>query len=305
MEVRKAEDEMALTRTFRLPKLSFYQSQLLTQAEIVFPRGAFTVLLPIGAVIAQQAPITNPLRPVTLLTAQVSQPLSDLYRMGLGINVRKLGRDVARQKLQAQKQAVSNEVKKAYYAIVQTQSALGALEESIELYREVDAVAAERLAEQAAEKPENLEIKARLAKAESDAAILRQTRANQKEQMNELLGRHPRTEFRVAEIRTPAGLYTSLPAARARALAHRPEVRVAHLQQQHAEYDRSLQRAEYLPDVSLTFSYMSPFRANLLPKHLGSAGLLVSWDPLNRRRRHELPAKSQSVEQARSGVSEA
>jgi outer membrane protein TolC len=94
--------------------------------------------------------------------------------------------------------------------------------------------------------------------------------------------------------------------AQAKALAQRPEIRQARLKVTQAEADRRSKKAEYIPEVSLTFSHLSPISySNILPNHIASAGIAVNWEVFDwGRKKHELAAKERSVEQAGNAVNE-
>ena len=36
--------------------------------------------------------------------------------------------------------------------------------------------------------------------------------------------------------------------------------------------------AEYIPNLSLAFTYLSPVNVELLPKNIATVGLLLAWD---------------------------
>jgi outer membrane protein TolC len=307
LEVEQSREEVAATRSYRLPALSFnvFESQLLTTLEFRFPRGAFGTFPGIGPVPPAEAPVATPRRPNTLVFANATQPLSQLYRIGLGIKAQELAHDAARERLGARELATANEVKKAYYGIQLTRSALEAAEEAIRLYKEVDRVVKEALAQQAVLPADTLEVQARLAKAEYDALQLRNNLATQKQQLNSLLGRDLRTDFQVTPVAASTDFDPDVEAARARSLQGRPEAREARLRAQQAEYDRSMKKAEYIPDVSLMFSYLSPFQIETVPKNIAAVGLLFQWNPFDwGKKKNELAVKSRAVERARNAIEE-
>jgi len=49
-----------------------------------------------------------------------------LFRIGLGVDAKKLDTEIAKEKLSLQEQGIVNDVKKTYYNLVQAQSALTA-----------------------------------------------------------------------------------------------------------------------------------------------------------------------------------
>src|SRR6202040_3607187 len=98
------------------------------------------------------------------------------------------------------------------------QSALIANRSAIRTLQELDHIAAESVARQVALRSEELEGKARLAKAEYESVALQQAMATQKEQLNDLLGRDIRTEFTVGALPEISMAAPDLAQARIRAL---------------------------------------------------------------------------------------
>ena len=93
------------------------------------------------------------------------------------------------------------------------------------------------------------------------------------EQLNNLMGIAIGTALRVAPVPDPEPDTLDQTAASARALAQRPELKAAQLKVQQAEYDRRIKRAEYIPDLSLAFTYVSAANVELVPKNISSVGL--------------------------------
>ena len=139
--------------------------------------------------------------------------------------------------------------------------------------------------------------------------VLQNQLATQKEQFNNLLGRPAQTEFVVSsavEVAQFVMREADLAAARERALTQRPELAEARARIKQAEFDRRAKKAEYLPDVSLSFNYFSPFSfSNFLPKNIVNVGILVEWDVFDwGRKKHELAAKNKAIEQATNNLRE-
>ena len=306
-EVQKAEDDVAISRTRRLPvfDFTFFGSQLLTPVEFEFERGVFGTFPSTGPIPGSDTPITTPRRPNELILASASQPLSQLYKIGLGVRMNQLNIDIAREQLRLQKQSVVNDVKQLYYKILQSQSALEVSEETLKLYRELDREVEDQLAQQTALKADSLDVKARLAKTEYDALVLRNAYATQKEQLNGLLGRDIRSDFKLSSVPEAAELESDLKAAQTRALQQRPEINEARLKLRQSNFDQRLKKSEFIPDVSLRLSYISPFGVTVLPKNVASAGLYIQWEPFDwGRRKLELSQKVKTTQQARLGLSE-
>lgn len=301
LEVQKAEDRTAAARTRRMPSVnvSLISAQLLTKLSFQFPAGSFGTFPATGPIPAVSSEITTNRRPITIANATVMQPLTQLQRVNLSIQMGKLGEELARMRVQAQRQTVINEVKKLYYGLVQTQTGLDTLEDSLKFIRELDRTVTQYVAERVALRSESLEVKTRVLGLESQVLTLRHALETQKEQLNLLLGRDVRSEFRVATVPEPAAYEADLKAAQTAAVQNRPDLREARLRERQAEYDRRVKRAEYIPDVSFMFGYLSPFGITMLPRNIAVAGVNVSWEPFDwGRKKHELAEKDRTLQQA-------
>jgi len=198
---------------------------------------------------------------------------------------------------------VADQVKRLYFAILQSESALNALEEGIALYRELDRTLQVRVLQQVALRSDSLDVQYQLAQAELSRTVRRNAIATQKEQLNQVLGRDIRTPFHVEAVSEIALTDVDLEAAQSRALASRPDVREAQLTLKQAELDRRLSRAERIPEISLAASYSSYFNMSVMPRNLATAGVKVSWEPFDwGRKSREVAVKTHVVEQARLNV---
>jgi outer membrane protein TolC len=305
-------DRLAELRTKRLPsfKVNALVSQPLTPFDLHFEKGVFGTFPGTGPIPNKDTTISSPMHPTVLLTGQITQPLSQLHRINLGIRQAELGRELGQQELRLKQQAVVNQVKRAYFAVLQTQSSIESAEVSIKLYRELDRVTGEYVLREVALKIDQMEVETKLAKAEYELLTLNDQLASQKEQLNNLMGRDVRTEFGVSDGIEAAQVVireTDIAAARARALEQRPEISEARLKAGQAKLDRRMKKSEYVPDVSLSVNYLSPFGySNVLPKNVASVGVQVEWEVFDwGRRKHELAEKTRAVEEADNTLSEA
>ena len=303
LEVQKAGHQIDVARTYRLPsfQLNVLEGQFLKPVNFEFPSGAFGVYPATGPIPATSSAIPTPQYPFTLITGSVTQPLSELPRIRTGIRIRELERDSAQTRLEVSRQAVTSDVKKLYYGILQTQSAVIANESAAKTLQELDRVTTESVAKQVALKSDALEVKARLAKSEYEAAELLHSIAERKEQLNDLMGRDARTEFTVQTLPEPSLAAVDLAQARAHALASRPEIHEAELRIREAQEDRELKRAEARPTVDLTLQYVSPFQISLLPKNILATAVQLKWDVFDwGRRKKELAVKDVTIAQAKN-----
>lgn len=305
LEVSKSEHMLASVRTRRWPVFEVIVAEdwLLTPQENFNALGSLPGLLPIPIPVSTPSPanLTQSRQPTAYMAGLMSQPLSQQYRIGLNISMHGVMRDIAREQLRGKRQAVVNDVKRLYFGILQTQSSLESVEETIRFLRELDRLRGRYLKEQVVLKSETLEVKARLAQAEQDQLLLRNNLATQKEQLNDLLGRHILTEFGVNPVPEATALENDLEGARTRAVQQRPEIREARLRTRQAEYDRWIKQAEYIPSISFSASYARSINLSPLPENLGFAGFMMTWEPFDwGRKRRELAAKTETVAQTKN-----
>lgn len=305
LEVSKSANTLAAVRTRRWPifEVMVFEDWMLTPQENQNIFGGFSAL-PIPIPISSTNVIKNR-QPTAYLTGFMTQPLSQQYRIGLNINMHQVMREISQEKLRAQRQKTVNDVKRLYYDILQTQSMLETVEESIRFLREMDRLEGRYLQQQVRLKSESLEVKAKLAQAEQQRLTLKNNLATQKEQLNDLMGRNILTEFVVNPVPEATALENDLEGARTRALKQRPEVREARLMTKQAEYDRWIKQAEYIPNISFSLSYARAVNLDPLPENMAFAGFMMTWEIFDwGRKRHELAAKTETLAQTRNTTRE-
>lgn len=232
---------------------------------------------------------------------QILQPLSQLYRLGLGVRAHELERQFEAAKLAERRAAVAEQVRKAYYRLLETQSALESVEQSLPLYRETVRLAQVGLRLETVLPSQQLNAEAEAAKVELEALKLRNPIATQIEELNELMGRPVNTPFRTVGVEQIVEERLDVEGAIEIALIQRPEVRQASLRVQQADLDVRVKRSEYIPDVSLALTYGSAVNfQNALPQNVASAGLLLDWEVFDwGRKKQEMNAKRRTASQAR------
>ncbi len=311
LEAEKADDKVAALRTRRLPsfKVSSLISQPLSSFDTNFDKGVFGTYPGIGPVPADDTVITSSTDPTALVVAQITQPLTQLRRIGLQIKQQELAREISAADLRTTEQTIVNEVKRTYYAILQTHEAARAAEESVKLYRELDRVTGEYVLQQVALKTDQMDVQTRLGRAEYEVLTLTNQLNTQKEQLNFLLGRDVTADFTVSnglETVQIAMRETDLVQARQRALMQRPEIRAAELRVKQASLDKRAKKTELIPDVSLTFSHISTFNySDFVPRNTSGIGVQVEWEIFDwGRKKREISEKARTVSQADNSLSE-
>ncbi len=304
LNVDKGEDEIRSVRTSRLPSTHFYAlvSQDMVKHEINLTNpvtGIFPGIEPFFALSTRR-------RPTAVFAAQVLQPISQQYRIGLAINAVKLARDEEQQKLRSEEQSLINNVKQTYYGILQSESALENVRDEVKSYRELDRVTGEYVLQQVVLKSDHLQVQTRLAKAEYEALDLANRLSTQKEQLNKLLGRDVLTDFSVGPVAEATIFEHDISSSRRRALEQRPELSEARLKIKQARLDKRLKKSEYIPDVSVGFTSLSLRNFDeVVPKNVASVGVVMSWEPFDwGRKKRQLAEKSKTIEQAENSLKE-
>jgi outer membrane protein TolC len=298
LEVDKARWEVAELKTKRLPSFNttVLGSQLLTEVSFTFEKGAFGDFPSTGPIPNKDTKITTPRRPTAYVVSQARQPLSQLYKLNLGIKAQELNTAITNEKARAQKHDLIKNVKQAYYAVLQSESALAAAEANVQQYQELDRVVLQRVSQEAALKSDSLEVKTKLANEQYNVVQLRDTLDSRKEYLNDLLGRDIRAEFRTEPVPAASFEELELKIAQERALSQRPEIKQAELSLKQAEYSRRMAKADYIPEVGIAFNYLSPFNVDVLPKNVASIGLELKFEPWDWGRRKDVVNQKKIVE---------
>jgi outer membrane protein TolC len=94
-----------------------------------------------------------------------------------------------------------------------------------------------------------------------------------------------------------------LSAARATALEHRPEMKLAANRVRQAELATKSEKSHYIPDIAIQASYASPANINFLPQNIGTVGALLTWQPWDwGEKRHRVRQAALAEQQAELSV---
>ncbi|MGA8492000.1 MAG: TolC family protein [Terriglobales bacterium] len=300
LDVDKSNWQVAAAKTRRLPNFStnLFASGDLNSPAFTFNQGIFGFV--------NDVPVPSRNMRVDLsqgvtgfAMAQVAQPITQLYKIHLGIEEKRLSSDLASQQFQGKRQSVVADVKQAYYAVLQTESALKSTEATVKQYEETDRVVLQYIAQEAVLQSDSLDVKAKLAQARYQIVELRNNLQTQKEQLNYLLGRDLETDFTTEQVPPISLAETDLQGAQRTALAQRPEIKEAEINVQRADVDRKLAKSQYIPDLGVAFHYYSPLNTEILPKNVAAAGVEMNWEPFDwGRRKDEVNAKKITLEQS-------
>jgi outer membrane protein TolC len=307
LEAQKYDFRVSTARSRRLPEFQFavLGGELLHPFDFTFPPGVFGTYPGIGPIPATTSKIHTPAVFATYMTGAVAQPITQQYKIGLGIRATGLGRDIAKEDVRGERQRIAAEVRTAYFQLFATQAGVNAAREAVRTLEEAQRITAQYEKEKTVLREDALEVDARLAKARYELSMTENGLATQHEALNQLLGRDISTPFHVDYLPEEDTTDLTLANARQQALANRPESRQAHLREQQAEYDRRIAKAEHIPDLSAYVGYLGIHNVQLVPTNVGVAGFLLTWEPFDWGRRHNnTMEKTKTVEQARNGTQE-
>jgi outer membrane protein TolC len=297
------KEKLAADKTKRLPSFNTYlfASELLSPISYTINAGQFGCNYPgIGCIPNMTTYLTTPSRPTATVLATASQPLIQLYKINLYLRGQQLSVEQAEQQLLEQKNTVVDQVRQAFYKVVEIENRMASTRASIKQYQELDRITLQYVSEQVALQSENLEVKARLAQEELNLLKLQDKEATAKETLNDLLGRDINTPFRTAAVPPVTETEMDLAAAQAKALSQNPQVKEAEITVRQADNARALAKSQYLPDLNFSVQYTTPLGYTFIPTNIANAGFEFRWEPFEwGRRKHEVNEKAINVEQSK------
>lgn len=308
LEAQKFDFQVSTIRSRRLPHFQFSAlgGELLQPFDFTFAKGVFGTYPGVGPIPSTEAKVHTPAQLTAYLTGGMDVPLSQQYKIGLGIHATELGRDIAKEDVRAERQKIAAEVRSTFFELVATQSAVDAAREGVRTLEETQRVTQRYIEEKTVLKGDALEVDARLTKAQYELSVAENGLATQHERLNQLLARDLETPFRVDSIPEEDMTALSLEEARRQASENRPEIHQAHLKEKQADYDRRLAKAEYIPDFGIAVSYMGIQNVQVLPTNVGVAGFALTWEPFDWGRRHNrVHERSNTLAQTHNGAQEA
>ncbi len=293
LEVEKSKWQVAGSKTHLLPSFNTYifSSGVLANPAFLFKEGS------LGTINGSAVPSKNTTIAFSTgfsgyVVAQVAQPITQLYKIHLSIREQELSADINSEQYRGKRQNVVANVKQAYYAVLQTESSLESTRSTVKQWEEADRVAKQYLAQEAVLKSDTLEVEAKLAQANYEIVELQNNLQTQKEQLNYLLGRDLKADFRTEQVPAASLEETDLKVAQQTALSQRPEIRESEINVKKADYDRKLAKAQYIPDISAAVHYFTPLNTELLPTNVAAVGVEMNWEPFEwGRRRDEVKQK--------------
>src|SRR6201982_1815687 len=138
LETRRAADDLAGSRTRRFAKtqVEALRAHLVTKPSVTYPAGSLGVYSATGPIPATNQKIEIARKPAGIVNVLVAQPLSTQYQLHLQLKALALGLEGTRQDKEKTRLEVIDQVRRAYYAVVEAQSTLDSLQASLPYYEE-------------------------------------------------------------------------------------------------------------------------------------------------------------------------
>src|SRR3989440_6549330 len=272
LDVGKQREALGEAKTHLYPRLdtSVLAAQLLTPLDFTIKKGQLGTFSGTGPIPASNTDLHTPARPIAIASVTATQPLTQLIRIHLSIAGQRLRVAAAQLSFDEREQKLTDDVSQSYYQVLQSQIQYESQQSIVKYLEELLQLTDRRFSQQAALKADRLSVKAEVAKATYQLTTIEDTLADRKEVLNHLLGRSLQTEFSVEPVPSTLPEQEDLSAARAIALEHRPDMKLAANRVRQAELTTQSEKTHYIPDISIQASYLSPANINFLPQNIGS-----------------------------------
>jgi len=305
LEVGKQREALGEAKTHLYPRFdtSVLAAQLLAPLDFTIRKGQFGTFSGTGPIPGSDTDLHTPARPIAIASVTATQPLTQLIRIHLSIADQRLKVDAAQLSFDQREQKLADDVRQSYYQVLQSQIQYESQQSLVRYLEELLQLTERRFRQQASLKADSLSVKAELAKATYQLTTIEDTLADSKETLNHLLGRSVQTEFSVEPVPATFPEQEDLSTARATALEHRPEMKLAANRVRQAELATKSEKTHYIPDVAIQASYVTPANVNFLPQNIGSIGALLTWQPWDwGEKRHKVRQAALAEEQAALSV---
>jgi outer membrane protein len=281
LDVGKQREALGEAKTHLYPRFdtSVLAAELLAPLDFTIQKGQFGTFPGTGPIPGSNTDLHTPARPIAIASVTATQPLTQLLRIHLSIAGERLKVDAAQFSFDQREQKLTDDVRQSYYQVLQEQIQYESQQAMVKYLEELLQLTERRLSQHAALEGDRLSVKAEVAKATYQLTTIEDRLADSKEALNHLLGRKVETEFSVETAAATLLEERDLAAARATALEHRPEIKIAENRKHQAELETKSEKTHYIPDIAIQASYVSPVNINFLPQNIGSIGALFTWQP--------------------------
>ena len=260
LDVGKQREALGEAKTHLYPRFdtSVLAAQLLAPLDFTIQKGQFGTFPGTGPIPGANTDLHTPARPIAIASVTATQPLTQLLRIHLSIAGERLKVDAAQLSFDQREQKLTDEVRQSYYEVLQEQIQDESQQAVVKYLEELLQLTDRRFSQHAALEADRLTVKAEVAKANYQLTIVEDKLADSKEALNHLLGRNLQTEFSVEPISSTLLEEQDLTTARANALQHRPEMKIASNRMRQAELETKSEKTHYIPDIAIQASYVTP-----------------------------------------------
>jgi outer membrane protein TolC len=301
LDVSKQREALGEAKTHFYPRLDTFllAAQLLGPLDFTVKTGQFGIFPATGPIPGSNINLHTPARPVAVAAVTATQPLTQLIRIHLSVAEQRLKVEAAQLSFGEREQKLTDDVRQSYYQVLQLQLQFDSQQSTVKYLKELLQLTERRVSQQAALEAERLSATAEVAKAVYQLTTIEDTLADRKEVLNHLLGRSVQTEFSVEPVPAILPEQQDLPAARATALEHRPEMKLAANRVRQAELATKSEKTRYIPDIAIQASYFGTSNITFLPQNVGAVGALVTWQPWDwGEKRHKVRQAALAEKQA-------
>jgi len=305
LEVGKQREALGEAKTHLYPRFdtSVLAAQLLAPLDFTIRKGQFGTFPGTGPIPGSNTDLHTPARPIAIASVTATQPLTQLIRIHLSIADQRLKVDASELSFDQREQKLADDVRQSYYQVLQSQIQYESQQSVVKYLEELLQLTDRRFDQQAALRADRLSVKAELAKASDQLTTIEDTLADSKDALNHLLGRSVQTEFAVEPVPATFPEQEDVSAARATALEHRPEVKLAASRVRQADLATKSEKTHYIPDIAIQASYLSTTNIYFLPQNIGSVGALLTWQPWDwGEKRHKVRQAALAEQQAELSV---
>jgi outer membrane protein TolC len=305
LDVGKQREAFGEAKTHLYPRFdtSVLAAQLLAPLDFTISKGQFGTFPGTGPIPGSNTDLHTPARPIAIASVTATQPLTQLIRIHLSIEDQRLKVDAAELSFDQREQKLADDVRQSYYQVLQSQIQYESQQSVVKYLEELLQLTDRRFNQQAALKADRLSVKAELAKATYQLTTIEDALADSKDALNHRLGRSVQTEFSVEPVPATFPEQEDLSAARATALEHRTEGKLAANRVRQADLATKSEKTHYIPDIAIQASYFSPANINFLPQNIGSVGALLTWQPWDwGEKRHKVRQAALAEQQAELSV---
>jgi outer membrane protein TolC len=301
LDVGKQREALGAAQTHLYPRFdtSVLGAELLAPLDFTIQKGQFGTFPGTGPIPGSNADLHTPARPIAIVSVTATQPLTQLLRIHLLIAGERLKVDAEQLSFEQRKQKITGDVRQSYYQVLQEQIQYESQQAMVKYLEELLQLTDRRFSQHAALQADRLSVKAEVAKATYQLTTIEDKLADSKEALNHLLGRSMQTEFSVEPVAAALLEEQDLATARANALEHRPEIKIAENRMRQAELETKSEKTHYIPDIAIQASYTSPVNINFLPQNIGAVGALFTWQPWDwGEKRHKIREAALTEKQA-------